>query len=87
MSLHVYVFSQIDLYSHNKTLRILFVKDAMIPTIVFKLVGVNIYENIDGQPYINSMLALIKLNLMLALVILNQMHFTNPNHGVTFKIQ
>ena len=27
---------------------------AMIPTVGLKLVGVNIYENIKGQPYFNS---------------------------------
>ena len=32
-----------DLYHHQ-----------MIPNIVLKLVGVNIYENIKGQPYFNS---------------------------------
>ena len=43
-----------DLYRHQKTLRITFLQTAMIPTFVLKLVGVNIYENIKGQPYFNS---------------------------------
>ena len=43
-----------DLYRHQKTLRIIFLQTAMIPAVGLKLVGVNIYENIKGQPYFNS---------------------------------
>ena len=38
-----------DLYSHQKTLKIIFLKANMIPTIILKPAGVNIYENIKGQ--------------------------------------
>ena len=51
---HVHGEISSDLYRHQKTLRIIFLQTAMIPTFVLKLVGVNIYENIKGQPYFNS---------------------------------
>ena len=61
-----------NLYRQQKTLRIIFLKDTMIQTIVLKLDGVNIYENIKGQPYFKFINLLRVLFVLLGVLLISK---------------